>query len=180
MHATRYFRPRLERLDDRTLPSVALGAGWLPAAGTPLPSPIMLGAFPLRPPQLYHQLLRFGVVLGTWTTEPTLPDAGRIQDLQGSGVFLWLGRVRISGSLHTPGLILQGHTTGTLVLSNARGSVTLRLTGPPQPGFSPPPSTFQYTITGGTGAYAGIMGQGTASFSETTGSGHRFFMRFAP
>jgi hypothetical protein len=86
--------------------------------------------------------------------------------------------VQISGTLHTPGFILQGHTTGTLVLSSAQGSITLQLVGPPQPGFSPPPSTLQYTITGGTGAYAGAAGQGTVTLQET--NVHGFLMTFTP
>src|SRR5262249_17471819 len=36
----------------------------------------------------------------------------------------------------------------------------------PQPGFSPPPSTLDYTITGGTGAYAGAWGTGVAILTE--------------
>jgi hypothetical protein len=117
---------------------------------------------------------------GTWRTEPTLPDVGTIQNLQGTGVFAPLGSVRISGTLHTPGLILKGHTTGTLVLSNAQGSVTVQLVGPLQQSFSPPPSTFEYTIIGGTGAYAGLTGHGTANFFETSGTIHTFLMTFAP
>jgi hypothetical protein len=105
---------------------------------------------------------------------------GTIQDSKGSGFFLGLGRVEISGTLHTPGLILRGNTTGTLVLSNAQGSITLALVGPPQPGFSPPPSELQYMITGGTGAYAGITGQGTVILLETPGNAHPFLMIFAP
>jgi hypothetical protein len=52
--------------------------------------------------------------------------------------------------------------------SNAAGSVTLQLVGPSQKGFSPPPARFHYTITGGTGKYAGASGRGRVAFQEQT------------
>jgi hypothetical protein len=107
-----------------------------------------------------------GTVSGTWTMKMTLPDTGGDQVLTGTGNVAPLGDVQMSGELHTPGFILMGETTGTVTLSNADGSVTLQLVGPPQPGFSPPPSTFQYTITGGTGKYTGLSGSGTVTFEE--------------
>jgi hypothetical protein len=178
MNAARQFRPCVEQLDNRTLPSVSFGAGWLPAVAEPglslqsAPRPALVQHTPAP-----HRLLRLGLVSGTWTNQPTLPDTGKTQDLEGSGVFFSLGQVQMSGRLHTPGFVLQGRTTGTLVLSNARGSITLELVGPLQSGFSPPPSAFQYTITGGTGAYAGLTGQGTATLLETSGN---FSMTFVP
>jgi hypothetical protein len=176
------FRPSLEQLDDRTLPSGSFAAdGFAAPLGTLDQSLQALPGAPLvQSGPAQQQLLPIGMVHGSWTTKPTLPDAGTIQELQGSGFFPSLGQVQMSGTLHTPGFIREGRTTGTLVLSNARGSITLQLVGPPQPGFSPPPSTLQYTITGGTGAYAGASGQGMVTLQEMAGNSHSFFMTFTP
>jgi hypothetical protein len=107
-----------------------------------------------------------GQVSGTWLEQPTIPDVGHTQTLSGSGVVAPLGMAQVSGELHTPGFVARGETTGTITLSNADGSVTLRLVGPPQAGFSPPPSSFQYTITGGTGKFAAASGTGVVTFAE--------------
>src|SRR5581483_7237629 len=107
-----------------------------------------------------------GQVTGTWDSVPTLPDVGKTQELSGTGTVAPLGAVAVRGELHTPGFVAQGRATATLTLTTERGSVTLQLTGPLQPGFSQPPATFQYTITGGTGAYAGASGSGSVAFAE--------------
>jgi hypothetical protein len=72
-----------------------------------------------------------------------------------------------------PGLILAGRAAGTLTLSNAMGSVTLALTSPPAatpvpasaaaatPGVGTFPTTLDYVIVSGTGAYAGDTDSGT-------------------
>jgi hypothetical protein len=62
---------------------------------------------------------------------------------------------------------------GELTFSNAKGSVTIELVGPEQPGFSPLPGTFRYTVKKGTGACAHLTGSGSLSLklSPTTGQG---------
>jgi hypothetical protein len=107
-----------------------------------------------------------GQVTGTWDSVPLLPDTGGEQELAGTGTVTPLGSVYLSGKLNTPGFIFQGRAEATLTLTSPTGSVTLLLVGPLQPGFSPPPSSFQYTITGGTGAFAKLSGSGTVTLTE--------------
>jgi hypothetical protein len=108
-----------------------------------------------------------GQVSGTWDSVFAVPDVGGTQELRGTGTVAPLGAVYLSGQLLTPGFVAQGRAMATLTLTNSAGSVTLQLVGPPQPGFSQPPASFQYTITGGTGAYAHASGSGTATLTET-------------
>jgi hypothetical protein len=68
--------------------------------------------------------------------------------------------------------IATGHAGGTLTLSGARGSLTLQLEGPTQPGFSAPPSTFAYTILGGTGAFAASHGSGQVTVGFVASPSH--------
>jgi hypothetical protein len=93
------------------------------------------------------------------------PDVGTTYSLGTFGPFSGLGRAVVSGTLHTVGFIAQGQATGTLTLYAHRGSLTLTLTGPTQPGFSPLPSSFLFSITGSTGRLAGATGNGTVDVS---------------
>jgi hypothetical protein len=175
MKTTHQFRPSVERLDKRELPSATSvfawpGGGAWGALGTP-------GVEHVHQ-QPHQQMALRGTVTGTWTSVPTNPDTGMTQQLDGAGQVKPLGAVIATGTLHMPGFIREGRTTGTMVLTNAQGSVTLQLTGPPQPGFSPPPNTFTYKIVSGTGAYAGATGHGMATFSETMAG--TFSMTFKP
>src|SRR5262249_45498341 len=63
--------------------------------------------------------------------------------------------------LTTPGFITNGRTAGTLTLTTSKGSLTLVVKGPSQPGFSSLPPTLTYHISQGTGAYSGDTGSGT-------------------
>jgi hypothetical protein len=167
MKTLRPFRPHLEQLEGRIVPVAVLGS-----------APANLGMLeyssrspaPLALEQQHHQDPAFdGNATGTWTVaQPIAADVGTTQTLAGSGTIAILGAVQGSGTLHTPGFIVRGYTTGTMVFSNAQGSITLSLIGQqPQPGFSPPPSAFNYSITGGKGAYAGASGSGVATLTET-------------
>jgi hypothetical protein len=116
-----------------------------------------------------HHHLRLvlnGTLDGRWQVDMSIPDTGEHQTLTGSGSVTPLGTVQATADLHSPGFISNGRTTGTLVLSNARGTVQISLKGPSQSGFSGPPSTFVYAITGGTGAYAFATGHGRAHLTE--------------
>ena len=156
MATPRRWRPRVEPLDDRTLPSAVPGM-----------TPIVLPLIPAGHHRAHHLTL-IGQVSGTWGTQPGVPDAGARQTLTGSGTVQPLGAVEANGTLHLTGFIRRGEATGTLTLTNAQGSVRLKLVGPPQRGFSGPPATFHDKITGGTGAYAHATGRGTAGLTETT------------
>src|SRR5262249_6256282 len=156
-------------LEDRMTPSTACDLIPLPGL-TPPPADCVVA--PGAPANADQSGLD-GQVVGTYRTEVTNPDVGATQTLVGVGVFEQLGEVQVSGTLHTPGFIREGRTPGTLQLSNEFGTVTVQLVGQqPQPGFTPPPDAFDYTIVGGTGAYAGISGQGVATLQETPEQRH--------
>ncbi len=123
-----------------------------------------------------HLALR-GQVSGTWQTLPTNPDTGGEQVLTGLGDVPTLGTVGAKATVITPGFIAQGQATGVVRITNRVGSIRVVLTGPPQPGFSGPPSGFMYAIEGGTGRYAGATGHGTADLVEGSGT---FTMTFHP
>jgi hypothetical protein len=112
-----------------------------------------------------RMLVISGSAHGHYDESSVVPDAGKTVTFSGAGRVGGLGQVQFTGHFGTPGFITSGHATGTLVLSNARGTVTLALEGPTQPGFSAPPSTFAYTIVRGTGAYAARHGHGTLTMS---------------
>jgi hypothetical protein len=106
-------------------------------------------------------LLLAGQVSGTWDSQPGVPVAGPDRTYTGQGTVTPLGTVQATGSVQLPGFAVNGQTQGTLTLSNADGSVTLGLVGPASYDLYGSPVTFQYTITGGTGQYAGASGSGT-------------------
>jgi hypothetical protein len=160
MTATRTLRPQVEHLEERTVLSAMYRLA--------LAAPILSAAHTHHPRHHHHHtgLALSGQVSGTWQAVFTNPDVGRTQNLAGGGTVAPLGTMEVRGQLHTPGFVAQGRATATLTLTGSRGSVTLALVGPLQPGFSAPPSSFQYTITGSTGAYANASGSGTVALSE--------------
>jgi hypothetical protein len=151
---------RIEELGSRILPSA---------------SPFAFAAPPFRPPVIVHQEIHdehhdmqdhqqhalHGLGFGAYTSTMALPDIGAAYMLQGFGNFGKVGLASVSGDIHGVGFILQGHATGTLTFTNAKGSVTIALTGPEQSSFSPLPQQFQYQVIGGTGAYQNLHDQGT-------------------
>jgi hypothetical protein len=98
---------------------------------------------------------------GTFTDNPIPRDAGITYTLGGTATFAGLGDVTVSGTVHSVGFIREGNATGELTFKNANGSVTVKLTGPTQPGISALPHKFEYTVTGGTGQYKNLSGDGT-------------------
>jgi hypothetical protein len=173
--ATRHFLPRVEQFDERLLPSAASGMAASVPAQPPSPAVVV---HPTHAPSL----TLLGQITGAWSTVPTAPNAGQVQKLSASAAVSPLGTVQVDGTLSTPGHVVHGKATATVVFAAALGSVTLQFTGPSQPGLSPPPARFSYTITGGTGAYAGDTGRGAASFQETLSSVgvHTFTLTFRP
>jgi len=97
---------------------------------------------------------------GAFVHVPGVPE-GQRYDLLGSAILSSLGRVTVKGSVDSVGFILHGHAWGTLILSNAKGSVTLRLEGPEQNGFALLPGRFTFDVAGGTGSYQHVGGHGT-------------------
>jgi hypothetical protein len=90
-----------------------------------------------------------------------IPDVGVTDVFKGKAFLKQLGAVTLTGSLTGTGFIAQGHATGTFILKNARGSITLAVTGPTEGGFHAPESaTYAFAVTSGSGAYARTVGTG--------------------
>ena len=105
---------------------------------------------------------------GTYQEQHTLPDAGLTCTLSGTAQVADLGQVTVAGTLHGTGYISHGHAAGTLKLSNAKGSVTLELTGlPEQNGFAALPPYFRYRIVSGTGQFLHLSETGTLRIDMT-------------
>jgi hypothetical protein len=110
-----------------------------------------------------------GTVQGGYIVSSLIPDVGKTYQLGVTGRVAPLGQTGDSGSIHTTGFIATGNATGTLTMSAPRGAIKLQLTGPPQSGFAPLPSTMSYTITGGRGAYRNATGSGTVTITPASG-----------
>lgn len=115
---------------------------------------------------LTHALAGHGT--GGYLHELGIPEVGQRYDLFGAATLNGLGRVSVQGAVESVGFVLHGHAWGTLVLTNTHGSVTLRLEGPRQSGFTALPRRFSFDITAGTGAYRHLGGHGTLSLVIST------------
>jgi hypothetical protein len=135
---------RVEALEERTVPSI-----------TPLVT-VSAGG----------QVTLHGDIRGTWAANLSTPETGVHETVNGWGTVQPLGRVQASGDLQIPGFLRMGQWRGKLTLTDARGSLTLSLLGPLAGDFSKTPGTLSYTITGGTGQYAGTSGHGTAGLQQ--------------
>lgn len=100
-------------------------------------------------------------------------DAPLDVKLDGDGKVRGLGSVELSGSIQFGGFLManQPDINGTVTLTNAKGSVTLRLTGRGGHG-EVADSTFNLTasVVKGTGAYKNFrrIGTATAKFGPNT------------
>lgn len=93
--------------------------------------------------------------------------------LDGTGKVRGLGLVTLSGSLQFGGFMMAGQPdiNGTVTLTNAKGSVTLRLTGRGGNGQIPGETfTLTASVVKGTGSYANFrrIGTATAQFGPNT------------
>ncbi len=122
-----------------------------------------------------------GKISGHYTAAPTSIAVGALYQLTGTGVAGEMGAVAAKGTITVPALIASstaaGVATGTLTLSSISaspvsggGTVTLTLTGPVQKAAGPLPLKMSYTITGGTGQFAGATGVGTIGISVSPGN----------
>ena len=146
------FRPTLEELHGRTLPSTKV------VVPPDLGPPIQVDPLPSHP---LH-----GDGYGTYT-QPVVVDAGVEYQLDARLSLGSVGNFRVRGWVQGTGMVIGGRATGHLVLSNGHGTITLDLHSGELPPFSPLPPELVYSITAGTGAYAGERGYGVAGFSVT-------------
>jgi hypothetical protein len=143
-------RPQLESLESMTLLSGSAAAvGGAIAALVAPPAPTS-----------GHMIRLTGTAKGRFHAHINNPDTGKDFTFFGSGQVAPLGHVDLTGHIHSPGFIANGHSTGLLVLSNPKGSVTLSLIGPVQSGFTPVPDTFTFKITNASGKFKGDTGTG--------------------
>jgi hypothetical protein len=153
MKRTRQGPPAIEPLEGRLLLSTGVTAARGPAA-------IVAAARA----HLKLEISVDGTIQGTWLRQVAVPSSDDALVLQGTGSVDPLGTVSVSTALQAPGLAIRGKVSGPLTLTSGQGTVTLQLEGTlPSVGFSASATTYRYTITGGTGAYAGVWGSGRAS-----------------
>jgi hypothetical protein len=153
----------LEELGSRTLPSTTLGT---PLVGGVLAGAPATGPIAVTTTTATHPLAGQGQ--GTFTN-PVTPGALTIDALttynfNGTANLAAMGQVRITGTIHSVGFLLRGQAAGQLTFSNSRGSVTIQLTGPLQPGYTgypTLPTVFSYTVVARTGAFAQLADHGT-------------------
>jgi hypothetical protein len=131
------------------------GAGTIPGAvaGRPLSTEVRL---PFATPISLN-----GTVRGAYFVSLGNPDTGSTYQIGAAGRISPLGQTGETARIRTTGFIASGMATGTMSIAAPRGTLTLRLTGPVQPGFAPLPGTLSYTITGGTRAYRNVTGAGS-------------------
>lgn len=112
--------------------------------------------------QLDSRIVPAGLLVGqgqgTFVADAVQSGAGTAYHLTGDADLHGLGHVSVSGSLHGVGFIQQGHAGGTLTFANAKGSLTVEVTGPTQNAFAPLPELFHERIVAGTGAYKNWTG----------------------
>jgi hypothetical protein len=85
----------------------------------------------------------------------------------GTAMIQGMGLVHIAASIRGVGFTAGGQATGRITFTNASGSVTVQLTGAPQPALSPLPSDFHYRVIGGTGAYLNLKDEGQLKLIRT-------------
>jgi hypothetical protein len=112
-------------------------------------------------------------------------DGPAVYRFTGSGPFGRLGRLEAAATLNVGGFVVPGTPDeGTLTLTGAQGSLTVRLSGRNAGDPSELPTRFQALIRGGTGQFANVRGIGTATLrpasdAEAPESGGTFTLRLA-
>jgi hypothetical protein len=150
-------KPRLEELEGRLVLSTTT------AASAIVPAALVKGV---------TYLFINGTASGTFQhPKHHIPDTGTTDLLKGTGDLGVVGKVTLSGSLTGTGFISQGHSTGTLKITNAKGSFSMQLTGPQEGPFSGPASgTYTFTIKGLSGAYKKVIGTGRVDITLASGT----------
>src|SRR5262249_10835722 len=147
---------------------VALDAGVATTSTTPTPTPTPTPAPTLR-----------GIVSGAYVPVSLGTGKGTRYDLVGISNLTGLGEVTLSGSLISTGSAPSSSATGTLVLHNSRGSITVSVVGPLQGSNSPLPSQFRFRVVSGTGAYTSFHSSGYLYVHLIT-TNHTLTLNFVP
>ena len=109
-----------------------------------------------------------GMVTGTYAIAPSTSAPGMNYNLNGSGQVGTLGDVQVTGFIHV-GTNPKSAPTGTITLSDGKGSIQLTITGKggPRP-LAPVGSgamSLHYTIVSGTGAFRNYHGSGSVNMA---------------
>ncbi len=152
----------LESMESKLLLTAQALSGLAPVA--------MVSPMPL-PPISIHTLELNGAAHGSYHQITKNPDVGTRYDFFGSGRVSGLGHTAITGHIDKVGFIAVGPPTGMLYLSDARGTVTLKITGAGQNGPSGLPTLFTFKVVGGTGAFRHDTGGGNLTLDLTPGHG---------
>jgi hypothetical protein len=163
MRRNQAFRPTvLEALEDRTaLSHLGMTASAAISALATMPPPMIRGDFSGQ---------SLGILPG-----PGLVGAPTKLNLKGMGSVHTLGAFKVTGTITENASIPPPQlSTGTLILSNKGGSITLQISGPL---FDPthtikPPIEFGFTVTSATGTYASIMTLGPLNGAGLLGLTH--------
>ncbi|APW61522.1 hypothetical protein [Paludisphaera borealis] len=158
MHRKRYaFRPDASLLESKLLLSLTATPGV--GVGNPAEVSTLLAA------KGQHQ--QTNTLQGRYSAGQDMRAADAPLDvkLTGTGQVKDLGRTQLSGSLQLGGFRMPGNdVTGTVKLSNARGTVTLQLNGLGGNGQVPGATlNLSASVVSGTGAYKNFRRIGTAT-----------------
>jgi hypothetical protein len=157
----RYASLCLEELDARIVPSVTAAYATLPPMVGPTQHSTAMMLAPGQNPLA-------GNGQGQYVRELVPGAPGGRFEMQGAADLGQMGEVSVKGFVQSAGGI--GHAYGTLTLTNAQGSVTLRLQGPQQTSPTAIPASFQFLVISGTGAYSNFTDQGTLNLTLTATS----------
>jgi hypothetical protein len=121
---------------------------------------------------------------GRFTITTNKSTNAKTYALDGSAAFGSSGFFAISGSLTTVGN-KSGTSTGTVVLSDPRGKLTLSVTGSTQAANSALPASYTYKVVSGTGFFAHYAGTGSFKitpqlFAGDSAAGHFSVTTTAP
>ena len=150
------FRPGVVELEARAVPSVSpLTPEATAAAAT------------------HHRAPLAGTLTGTFTSSaPGMKDVGTSYSFTATGSLRGIRKLRLTGTVRTPGNVMTGQAGGELDLFTFRGEQMIQVTSGPLAGLSPLPQLFQYTLSGGTGPYKREIGQfGSLTLLLTPGPG---------
>jgi hypothetical protein len=115
-------------------------------------------------------------ITGTFETFEANPDAGTTYTFSGAGFDQGVVST-LTGSVQTPGFIAEAMVQGTLQVSTGATTQTLAIFGPRVPGFSPLPTTLNYTVVGVLGTVGHPTVGGTIAVTLT---GQQFTFAFKP